>query len=111
MHKTTHEKPADRFELLERAALRPLPERPLHVRERRLTRRVSNESLVDIDTVRYKVGTANVDLVDARQKRLIWTGVAEGRLSEEFMKNPQPAIANVVNQMFIQFPGHAGAGN
>jgi hypothetical protein len=55
VHKTTHEKPADRFEHLERAALRPLPERPLQVRERSLTRRVSNESLVDIDTVRYSV--------------------------------------------------------
>ena len=55
VHKTTHEKPVDRFEHAERAALRPLPERPLPVRERRLTRRVSNESLVDIDTVRYSV--------------------------------------------------------
>ena len=55
VHKTTHEKPVDRFEHSERAALRPLPERPLPVRERRLTRRVSNESLVDIDTVRYSV--------------------------------------------------------
>lgn len=55
VHKTTHEKPADRFEHFERAALRPLPERPLQARERRLTRRVSHESLVDIDTVRYSV--------------------------------------------------------
>jgi transposase len=55
VHKTTHERPTDRFELVERAALRPLPERPLQVRERRLARRVSHESLVDIDTVRYSV--------------------------------------------------------
>ncbi len=55
VHRTTHEKPVDRFEHVEGAALRPLPERPLQVRERRLTRRVSNESLVDIDTVRYSV--------------------------------------------------------
>ena len=55
VHKTTREKPVDRFEHAEGAALRLLPERPLQVRERRLTRRVSNESLVDIDTVRYSV--------------------------------------------------------
>jgi len=55
VHKTTHERPADRFEHAEAAALRPLAERPLQVRERRLTRRVSNESLIDIDTVRYSV--------------------------------------------------------
>ena len=68
-------------------------------------------STPDIQTVRYKVGTANVDLVDARQKKLIWTGVAEGRLTDEVMKNPQPAIASVVNQLFTQFPGHAGPAN
>lgn len=55
VHKTTHEKPVDRFEQAERAALRPLPERPLQARERRLTRKVSHDSLVDIDTVRYSV--------------------------------------------------------
>ena len=65
----------------------------------------------DVETVRYKVGTANVDLVDARQKKLIWTGVAEGRLTDEVMKNPQPAIAHVVNQLFTQYPGHAGPTN
>jgi transposase len=55
VHRTTHERPVDRFEQTERLALRPLPERPLQVRERRLARRVSHESLVDIDTVRYSV--------------------------------------------------------
>jgi len=54
MHKTTHERPTDRYEV-EKAALRPLPERPLPVRERRLLRRVSHEALVDVDTVRYSV--------------------------------------------------------
>ena len=61
-----------------------------------------------VETVRYKVGTANIDIVDAGQKKLLWTGVIEGKLSEEVMKNPQPAIESVVKQMFAQFPGHAG---
>jgi hypothetical protein len=65
----------------------------------------------EVETVRYKVGTANVDLVDAHQKKLIWTGVAEGRLSDEVMKDPQAAIAHVVNQLFTTFPGHAGPAN
>jgi len=55
IHKTTREKPIDRFESKERAALRPLPARPLPSRERLLTRRVSHDALVDIDTVRYSV--------------------------------------------------------
>jgi hypothetical protein len=54
-HGTTHERPIDRFELVERAALRPLPERPMVVRHRRLKRRVANDAFVDVDTVRYSV--------------------------------------------------------
>lgn len=53
-HGTTHERPIDRFEK-ERHALRPLPERPLVVRHRRLKRRVANDAFVDVDTVRYSV--------------------------------------------------------
>jgi transposase len=55
VHKTTHDKPCERFEVLERAALRALPEHRLRAREQRLVRRVSHESLVDVDTVRYSV--------------------------------------------------------
>jgi transposase len=55
VHKTTHERPMDRFERTERETLRALPAQPMPVRERRLARRVSNEALVDIDTVRYSV--------------------------------------------------------
>lgn len=53
-HGTTHEKPRERFEH-ERRALRPVPSRPLPVRTRRLRRRVGNDALVDVDTVRYSV--------------------------------------------------------
>jgi transposase len=54
-HGTTHEDPLARFERDERHALRPLPTRPLRVRDRRLRRRVSNDAFVDVDTVRYSV--------------------------------------------------------
>lgn len=62
----------------------------------------------DVDTVRYKVGTANVDLVDARRKQLVWEGIAEGKLSEKVMKDPRGAVNLVVAEMFKQFPGSAG---
>jgi transposase len=55
VHGTTHERPAERFEREERAALRSLPARPLPTHGRRLQRRVANDALVDIDTVRYSV--------------------------------------------------------
>jgi len=59
----------------------------------------------DIHTVRYHVGTANIEIIDARQKRALWEGVAEGRLSREAMKNPQQAISDAVQQLFTRFPG------
>ena len=55
IHGTTGERPVDRYEKLEAAALQPLPERPLPVRERRLRRRVATDCLVDVDAVRYSV--------------------------------------------------------
>jgi transposase len=55
LHGTTHERPEDRFERDERSALRPLPARPLPTYGRRLRRRVANDALIDIDTVRYSV--------------------------------------------------------
>lgn len=54
-HGTTHERPLERFEREEKAALRPLPARPLPRRQQRLKRKVANDALVDVDTVRYSV--------------------------------------------------------
>ncbi len=55
LHGTTHERPCDRFDREERQALRPLPARPLPVRERRVSRRVATDCFVDVDTIRYSV--------------------------------------------------------
>ena len=55
VHGTTHERPLDRFEREEKAALRPLPSRPLPRRQQRLNRKVANDALVNVDTVRYSV--------------------------------------------------------
>ncbi len=61
----------------------------------------------EVQTVRYKVGTANIDLVDAKRKVVVWEGIVERELTDEIMKNPQPAIDNAVARMFTQFPGRA----
>jgi transposase len=55
VHGTTNEKPRERFERDERHMLRSLPSHALPVRQRRLRRRVANDCLVDVDTVRYSV--------------------------------------------------------
>jgi transposase len=55
VHGTTHERPCDRFERDEKSALRPLPQRSIPIRERRVRRRVASDCFVNIDTVRYSV--------------------------------------------------------
>jgi hypothetical protein len=64
----------------------------------------------NVDTVHYKVGTANIDIVDAERNQLIWEGVAEGRLTREVMENPRPAIESVVAELFSRYPGKARTG-
>lgn len=61
----------------------------------------------DVSTVRYQVGTANVDVVDAKRRQLVWEGIAEGRLTREIMQNPEPAIRRVVAELFESSPGRA----
>ncbi len=61
----------------------------------------------DVETVTYPIGTANIDVVDAQKRQLIWEGVAEGRLHEQDMDNPREAISSAVTQMFARFPGRA----
>ena len=61
----------------------------------------------DVDTVHYRIGTANIDIVDAARDQLIWEGVAEGRLTSVVMENPQPAIESVVAELFSRYPGSA----
>jgi transposase len=55
IHGTTHEAPRVRFLRDECDALRSLPVHALPRREQRLRRRVANDALVDVDTVRYSV--------------------------------------------------------
>lgn len=75
VHGTTHERPLDRFEREEKAALRPLPARVLPRRQQRLKRKVANDALVDVDTVRYSVPHRLV-----RESVEVQVGEAEVRL-------------------------------
>ncbi len=59
----------------------------------------------DDRTVTYKVGTINVDIVDAEKKQLIWEGVSEGRMSEQSMANPKVTVNAVVTELMRQYPG------
>jgi len=58
----------------------------------------------DVETVHYKVGTCNIDVVDVAKKSLVWEGVAEGKLTEKVLKDPRAAVNAVVTELYKQFP-------
>jgi len=64
----------------------------------------------DVYTVNYKVGTVNVDLVDAQRKQLVWQGMVEGRVRDKDMRNPSGAIDQVIARIFTKFPATAKPG-
>ncbi|MEO8308197.1 MAG: DUF4136 domain-containing protein [Pseudomonadota bacterium] len=63
----------------------------------------------DVYTTHYKVGTANIDVVDAARKQLVWEGVVEARVTDKMINSPGPAIDGVVTEIFLKYPAHAGA--
>jgi hypothetical protein len=57
----------------------------------------------------YTEGTVNVDMVDAAQKRMVWEGVAIGRLKEDRSNEEvRAAVSEGVARMFEQYPFRAG---
>jgi hypothetical protein len=62
-------------------------------------------STTQVETVNYKTGTLSIDLVDPKQKALVWQATAEGRVSQEARKNPGPAIDAIVTEMMAPLPG------
>jgi hypothetical protein len=57
-----------------------------------------------LETIDYKAGTLSIDLVDTHTNSLVWQGLAEGKVSEQAIKNPGPAIDAVVASIFDNFP-------
>jgi len=57
----------------------------------------------------YTEGTVNVDMVDRAQKRMVWEGVAVGRVNEK--RTNEETRANIhagIKEMFAGFPFRAG---
>jgi hypothetical protein len=56
----------------------------------------------------YTEGTVNVDVVDRAQKRMVWEGVAIGRLKEDLTNTEvRERISNGVATMFEEYPFRA----
>ncbi|AKS43192.1 DUF4136 domain-containing protein [Wenzhouxiangella marina] len=61
----------------------------------------------EVEHFHYQVGTANIDVVDAAERRLIWEGRVEGRLTDRALNDPAGAISDAVADIFQRFPTHA----
>jgi hypothetical protein len=57
-----------------------------------------------IDTEHYKAGTLRIDVVDAGRRALAWQGVAEGRLGDDTLQSPGPAVEKAVAEIFARWP-------
>jgi hypothetical protein len=55
-----------------------------------------------VDT--YTQGTMNIDIVDLTASKLLWEGIAIGRITDKARDNLQPAVDEVVKEIFEQFP-------
>ena len=60
-----------------------------------------------VETVTYRIGTVNIDVVDAARRQLIWESVVEGQVREADMKNPQQGIGRAVALAMQSFPRHS----
>jgi hypothetical protein len=55
----------------------------------------------------YTEGTLNVDIVDARTKKLVWEGAIVGRITESVVKNLEKSIDSAVYEIYKNFPVQA----
>lgn len=88
---------ADRVEVLPRPLPVPMPE---YYGYRSYVTWPDYGVIVD----QYQEGTLNIDVVDAQQKRLIWEGVAIGRVSDRVYRNREQAIKQAVAEIFKTYP-------
>jgi hypothetical protein len=57
----------------------------------------------------YTEGTFNIDLIDARKKKLVWEAVGIGRISEKMLKNLEKNVQEGVPEFFAYYPFVAGS--
>ena len=58
----------------------------------------------------YTEGTFNIDLVDARKKKLVWEAVGSGRVSQKALEELEQRVNEGVARYFAKFPFTAGSG-
>jgi hypothetical protein len=58
----------------------------------------------------YTEGTFNIDLVDARKKKLVWEAVGTGRISQKMLEELEERVNAGVPKFFAKYPFTAGSG-
>jgi len=56
----------------------------------------------------YTEGTFNIDLIDAKQKRLVWEGIGIGRITDSTFENLEERVKEGVPNFFAMYPFVAG---
>ena len=57
----------------------------------------------------YTQGTFNIDLVDARAKKLVWEAVGQGRVSQKDLEELDDRVYEGVPKFFAKYPFTAGS--
>jgi len=60
------------------------------------------EYQIQIDN--YEEGTLNIDMIDRKSTKMVWEGIAVGRLTKKDKENIQSTIENAVVEIFTLFP-------
>jgi hypothetical protein len=55
----------------------------------------------------YTEGTLNIDLVDARERRLVWEGIAVGRMARLKPAERNARIQQTIAEIFAEYPHRA----
>lgn len=64
----------------------------------------------DTHVSQYTEGTFNIDLVDARKKKLVWEAVGTGRITEKMLEELEARVNEGVPKFFEKYPFTAGSG-
>ena len=67
---------------------------------------VAYETRID----QYTMGTLTIDMIDAKQRKLIWEGTVTGRITKKDVRNLEATIDEAVKDVFVKFPA-LGASN
>ncbi|SHE80258.1 protein of unknown function [Microbulbifer donghaiensis] len=59
----------------------------------------------DID--KYTEGRLTIDLLDVQQKRMVWRGRTQGRITQEMYAHPQRTLAAAVDEILRKLPAAA----